>query len=385
MKHARRGAMVVGLLLVPAIGSAQGYDRVSFGIGLAAGVQPTIWETPALTFDHGPSRAGLSFGLGVGRAHGIHDDGQGRLWIDGALSACLEIRWHDPFFDCSWLLPRTRGSLYGPWRGHRGHIAIVPVPLWPPVAFFVWPPYRVGWRWSASAWRWPGWGGHVAFGAFHDDARYDRRLSDARWSRRQRDRIVRRSPLFGPRYKEDPRVHVADAGPRRPRSTARPRTRRAGVGPVPRNPGTDAGRRARPRAAEDRAQVRPRPTAAPPRPDARARPTTPVRPGREARPRASRPQAFPRPGRVDPRRATEARGARPRTVVSAPRRAPAARPRAERRPAPKVRPAPKRPERPSARPAPPKRKPSASQRPPARRPPAAKAPRRAKPRRPPKA
>ncbi len=238
---------------------------------------------------------------------------------------------------------------------------------------------------------------------------------------RSRDRVVRRSPLYGPRFKEYPApIYVTDNGPERPVSRAVPRSAqprgtadagrtddgsasvrgvrsarpRGGSGAATAPPTRPPTRTARPRGAEDtrtadppRVRARPRnePAQAGRRPErTRTPPSAKPAPGRPTPPTV-RPAPAPKPATPPVRRTPSRRGATPE-ARPVPSRPPAARPATPtRRAAPKVRPAtpgarstpatkpqarsrPKSPSRPVVRPAPRSRG-TSPPKPPTRRPP----------------
>ena len=436
-------SLVAAALAAPASVSAQPANHVSWGLAAAhdwgwspcaspAWVDATYWGGGGWSLDVGfwatghrgsgcdPWDRGLLGGgwqgglrdcVGCGLGHAppfAHDLGFGHRWHghDG-----WRHGWHGHH---EW---HHHGSLA--WR-HWGR------PLFGPPAWAVWP-YRVvaafGRRpfffqapryfWGSEHGTWSSWRlrgfwnpGYVVAGSGY------RAPSRSRWDDRSwRDRPVRRSPLFGPRYKEDPRVYVTDNGPERPTSRpvprprdgdwiappdgpertgrkpdaarkAKPRNRVGSAAREPSRPTTTAGaaRPTKPTARPTRPTARPaKPTARPARPTARpatptarpARPTArPARPAVRSRPTAkarptARVRAAPRP---DPRRPTT-RPAPTRTATAKPRpprRSALPAPPASRRPVPAAKPAPRRPS-PAAKRAPP-------------RPPAPKRP--ARPRRP---
>ena len=404
MKHRARILLAAGLLLAPAAtpASAQVANHVSVGIDLAAsgGLGHSVW--------------GLSLGYWSTGAHGhwyrvdprsVHSN----CWADIYDPFWHDPFWGDPFWHDPWLDPWTGSSL-----GCSSHgFGRLPYYGWPFASgFWVGGPSV---RWGSSfafgfggfsrrhLWGRSGWWNHGRWGAWDYGHRpgYGYRRYVVRDRHPRAGRGVRRSPLFGPRYKVDPRVYVTDNGPERPVSKAVPRDARGDVLQPERGrrpgPSDTATRRAKPRsrlgdpsAPRDRAQASPRarPTARGDRPTVRTRPTARTRPAVRTRPTAgtrpavrTRPTARPRPAvrtkptsrtrptaRVGPTartRPTVGVGARPTaTARPAPvrRSPPKARPAPSKSPLPKARPAPaKRPApkvRPARRPPPPKGKPT---------------------------
>lgn len=392
MKHRARILLAAGLLLAPAAtpASAQVANHVSVGIDLAAsgGLGHSVW--------------GLSLGYWSTGAHGhwyrvdprsVHSN----CWADIYDPFWHDPFWGDPFWHDPWLDPWTGSSL-----GCSSHgFGRLPYYGWPFASgFWVGGPSV---RWGSSfafgfggfsrrhLWGRSGWWNHGRWGAWDYGHRpgYGYRRYVVRDRHPRAGRGVRRSPLFGPRYKVDPRVYVTDNGPERPVSKAVPRDAGGDVLQPERGrrpgPSDTATRRAKPRsrlgdpsAPRDRAQASPRarPTARGDRPAVRTRPTAGTRPAVRTRPTArprpavrTKPTSRTRPtARVGPTartRPTVGVGARPTaTARPAPvrRSPPKARPAPSKSPLPKARPAPaKRPApkvRPARRPPPPKGKPT---------------------------
>ena len=382
MKNVRRALLSAALLAIPAAGSAQLTGHVSIGIGLAAQTQPVYRPGfgigPAHQSPHNGAYLGVGFSTALGNSDYYDDYGYGH---HGGWDPydCWDYRWYDPWLGCNRYYPV---GYFGPWWGwHR--------PVWGFYGFLGWPSHRVvhhHW-YGFSPFAYGGWGGYSGhYGWGWDRYRYRHRSpvvyvydpydgdgyatprgyrSGGRATPRgytDGDRIVRASPLFGPRYKENPRkVYVTDNGPEKPVSRAVPRgTRTEGV-TTGRNGTrtTPDARRARPREGTKATTTR---TGT--RPGTRtAVPTTRRTPTRTAKPvttRSRRPA--PKPKASVPRRPV------PKPKASVPRR-PAPKPKASvpRRPAPKPkasvprRPAPK----PKARP--PSRRSGSSKKPPPRR------------------
>ena len=413
--------------------TAQVYEHVPGSIGLTAshhagyghGVgSGLVRPATGIAWSAG---GGLSFGFGFG-VHGYAHGGYLYNAYPFALRPgphCWEYLWFDPFLDCG---PYYRHGWFDPW--------------WEPVVFVPSPRFHFGWfshGWHSPYWRDPwytrwtygGWDpywSHVGYRTVHYDRGY---VHDRGYAQR---RVASRSPLFGPRYKEDPRpyVYVTDNGPERPVSravprgdrTARPSNTIDGVQPaagrrggaVRTEPATRTARprvRARPETGQDASP----PTSARPRTRSGGlvvTPGSPVRtsrpdtrredPGTASRPTSSRPtvvtptpprstgprigratpptgRAIPptvrtRPDAAPPRRVITSRPSQPAKARPAPSRTRVTPPRAAPAPA-RVRSAP-----PKASSAPPRRSPpKASSAPPRRSPPKASSapPRRSPP------
>lgn len=420
MRNTIRILLVAAPLAIPASGTAQLTGHVSIGIGLATHAEPA-WPGTGIGLAHHPVRggtylgAGLSLGLGASHDYGGYYYGHHDGWDP---YDCWDYLWHDPWFPwygCNRYYPVGH---FGPWWGWHG-------PSWSFFGFFGWPSYRVvhhhhwygfspfrygGWGWYRDhyAWGWDRYRYRPPVRYVHDP--YDRGYATPRGYRSggratprgyaAGDRIVRGSPLFGPRYKENPeRVHVTDNGPERPASRAVPRGSRVDAvtpGRTGTRPTTDETRRARPRNGTEvpvtgrtpTRTARPKPTrSTPPKLKPRnegtggVRPTPTRRPSPVVRP-TSPTRTTPRAKPVTTRRPTPVVRPTPNrrpssTARPAPTRAPKpkARPAPTRRPAPKVRPAPSRRPAPKAkvpapRRTPPKARPAPKRTPPKARPPA---------------
>lgn len=374
--------LATAALVLPASASAQAAGRVSWGWAENHGPGwDSYASTPRLSLAYANHDHGWSLGADLWAVHGPHCGHGLRRWgpIDGG--------WRTgPGFGGCWghALPCVHDFHFGPgwWRGHacgHGHMAWLDrrqPPLGPPTwvawpyaafAYHPWFFHAPGYFWGGpEPLTWSGWelGGFRRSGHVVADRGYRTpprsRLDDRAW----RDRPVRRSPLFGPRYKEDPRAYVTDNGPERPTSRAVPRSRDgdwvAPGAPGRTGPQRDPVRKAKPRSqagsgvrepsrATTGASARPARPAA--RPGARPLPTPRTRPTERARP-------APRPDQRRP----AARATPPRKAVAKPRppqrsAPPAAKPRPPRRSAPPVaKPAPRRPA-PTAKPAPARRPP----------------------------
>ena len=339
MKNLRRALLSAALLAIPAAGSAQLTGHVSIGIGLAAQTQPVYWPGFGIGLAHQSAHNGAYLGVGfsadLGNSDYYDDYGYGH---HGGWDPydCWDYLWYDPWFGCNRYYPV---GYFGPWWDwHR--------PMWGFFGFPGWPSYRVvhhHWYGFSPYWHggWGGYPGHYGQGwnryRYRSPVRYVHDPYDGGGYATPRgyrsggratprgytggDRIVRGSPLFGPRYKENPKkVYVTDNGPEKPVSRAVPRgTRTEGVTPGRNGTRTtpDA-RRARPR-GDTKATT----TRAGTRPGTRAAvPTTRRTPTRTAKPvttRSTRPA--PKPKASVPRRPA------PKPKASAPRR-PAPKPKA---------------------------------------------------------
>lgn len=382
MKNIRRVLLSAALLALPGTGTAQLTGHLSIGIGV--GTYPAFRSGFGLAPQPGPGSTYLGVGFSAGFGLSAYDDGYGyghhggwHHWDDPW--DCWHYEWYDPLFGCR---PYFAPGLFGPWWGwHR--------PMWGFYGYLGWPSYRVvhhhwygyspwhgGWNWYPDRyrWRWDRYRYRPPVRYVHDPYE-DRGYATPRGYRSggratsrgySGDRIVRDSPLFGPRYKEEPRrARVTDSG----RNTGGTR-------------GTaDDVRRARPRDGTTRSTppklrtrpettttVRPTPTR---RATPRAKPATPRRTTPVVRPPTTRrPSSTARPStsRATPK-------ARPNTSQRPTTRV---RPTTSRRSPPKVRPAPTR--RPPARASAPKRAPKPKASPPKRAPkPRASPPKRSAP------
>ena len=390
MKNAKTILLAAGLLAIPASGSAQGLTHFSLGIGLAARSHPGHWPGPGIGLAHRPQPGGVLLVFG-GSARGSlfasghsgcrdcygygHHDGWGPY-------GCWDYLRYDPWFGCDRFYPLGYGS-FGWWN---------PYPAWWwQLGFLGWPsPRYIRYHWFAHASFWYG-GWDWWYPRFHGARyRYPHRYVYRGYGTGGRakargdsgGRIVRGSPLFGPRYKEDPRRHVAGNARERPVSRAVPRGSRV----------DDGGRRGGSRPGDTPNTRRPRPRGeAAPVPTRATPPKLTTRTGSPPRARAT-PTRTPRPKArpTTPRRSattvrtTPARGGTPRvrpststrsgpTARSAPSRTSRAKPATPGRSTPKARPAPSRrsppkasrpkPSAPKARPAPSRRSPPKASRP----------------------
>lgn len=399
MKSIRGVLLSVSLLAIPGTGAAQFTGHLSIGIGLAAQTHPVPWAGAAVSLVHQPVRDSgypvVGFSAVAGASDYYDDYGYGHHdgWDPWDPWDCWYYASYDPWFGCPSYYPPGYFGLW--WGWHR--------PVWGFFGFFGWPSYRVvhhhwygfsawhaGWTWYPDYY---GWGRdryryrlpvryvHDPYdGGGYATPRGYRTGGRATPRGYTGDRIVRGSPLFGPRYKEEPRrARVTDNNRRTgTRGTtddarrARPRddTRTTGI-----RPGTRTGTRtdvpttrrtptrtAKPkttRATPPRVRVRPATTRAPvpkARPGSSSRTPPRVRPAPSKRP-SSRPKAS------APRRSA------PKPKASAPKRPPS-RPKAsaQKRSAPKPKASP--PKRPPSRPkasAPKRSGPKPKARPPSRR------------------
>ena len=407
MKNVRRVLLAAALLAIPATGAAQSTSRVSIGIGLAAQTHPVPWSGFGIGLAHQPAHGGthLSVGFSAGLGYSDYDDyGYGYGHHGGWDSYdCWDYPWYHPWFGCNRYYPV---GYYGPWWDwHR--------PTWGFFGFLGWPSHRVvhhhsygfspfwhgGWGWYPDHYG-RGWdryrpqiryvnnpydgGGYATPRGYRSGGRATPRGYAGG------DRIVRGSPLFGPRYKENPeKVYVTDNGPERPVSRAVPRGARTDAVTAGRNGTrtTPDTRRARPR-GETKATTtrggtrtaRPTPTR---RPTPKAKPATTGRTTRTVRPTPTRrpapvvrPSTAKRPSSTARRAPTRAPAPKARPTTTR-RPAPKSKASASRRPAPKAsapkRPAPKpkasAPKRPPSKPKvkPPPRRSGSSKKPPPRR------------------
>ena len=386
MKRAHVSLIIAAALAAPAAGTAQVADHVSMYTGGGLGLRAHT----SFGFSVGGWGAsmGVSLGLGSGYAH----DPYGIYRPFHTPSAhCWDDFWYDPYYGCqafdpfwgpgygfwSWYNLRRAGFLGWPSRRYvRSH--------WYAFSPF-WGDYHYGW--PGSGWGW--------YSGYHNWDWYGPRYD--RYYDYPSTRVVRRTPLYGPRFKEYPAppVYVTDNGPERPVSRAVPRfgagsgasvdltdrDRMGGVYSI-----QDRTRKARPRDGADatpappRVRARPRadggasaaPQARPrggtggsrvaaPRP----RDTRTIRPGIErppvttSRPDTRRPSTRSAPARI--RQPTPIRSAPPRVRsrpaprerIEPPRReAPGVRSTPSRRPSPTVRSFPSRMPTPRARPTP---------------------------------
>ncbi len=326
----------------PVAGTAQVYEHVAGGIGLTANHYPgqsyglgigLPRHATGFAFHTGSSVSfGFGFGLGLGNPHHGYGGYLYNAYPFGFRSPrhyCRDYVWFDPFRYCG--TPYGHGW-FDPW--------------WEPVVFVPSPRWHFGWYghgWYDPFWhdpwydRWAyhGWDPYRSHWGFRT-VYYDRGYAHPR--------VASRSPLFGPRYKEDPRpyVYVSDNGPERPVSRAVPRGDRTAV-PATEGAWRTAGRRggevrAEPETRTARPRVRERPGTGQGQPSSTsAQPRTPrtrsgglvVTPGSPVR--TSRPDT----NREDPGTSSRPRSSRPVVVTPVPTRS--ARPTAGRATAPSTR------------------------------------------------
>ena len=262
--------------LGPGHASAQFANHVSFSLGFGLS-----WGGSA-----------TSFGFGSGyHDYGYYDDAYG-LGYDSyrpapfLLRQCWDPLWFDPFADCGGFFPIGFSpfgawSWYSPWRfGFVGWPSNRYVrsrgfgfgPFWSGTYAWGYDPY---WDWGSSwgpGWSWDHpsrgwnrwrrgydrWAYDDGYGGWGWSRPYDRGYRYDRYDRFDRHgrRVVQRSPLYGPRFKEDPQepVYVTDNGPYRPVSSAMPRGGDAGRGRVSSDGYSDRrpGRAEQPRTARPR-------------------------------------------------------------------------------------------------------------------------------------
>lgn len=401
MRRTSVSLIVAAALSAPTMGTAQVADHVSLYRGGGLGLHSYSSFGTGFGFSVGGWGASIGFSVGFGTGFLYNPHGFYRPF-DSPWAHCWDDYWfdpYDPYYTCQDFGPWGPGygwTGYNPWR----------------FGFLGWPsPRHVRSHWYGFSPFWsdywgPAWGGY--------DHWYGPRYR--RYYEYPGTRVVRRTPLYGPRYKEYPAppVYVTDNGPERPVSrlggmrgaggsvgrTARPTDR--GAYSI-----LDGARKARPRDGSDARPTPPRVRARPrtngdatttpqarPRSgtggsdEARPRDTRTLRPGAvqrppivTSRPDTRRPSTRSAPARV--RQPTPMRSVPPRvrsrpvprdriepprrgapgvrstpsrrpspTARSFPSRMPTARPAPSRAPTPRVRSAPSRGSTPKARPAP---------------------------------
>lgn len=342
----------------PATSTAQVADHVSFYRGGGLGLHS--YSSFGTGFGFSVGGWGVSLGFSVGFGSGFLYSPHGLYQPYGySLAHCWDDYWYDPYYACHdfgpFWGPGYGWSRYNPWQ----------------YGFLGWPSRRyVRSHWYGS----PFWGGYWdPFWSGYGDW-YGPRYS--RYYDYPGTRVVRRTPLYGPRFKEYPAppVYVTDNGPERPVSRLGGMRGAGGpVGTATRRPDgrgvysvLDGARKARPRDGSDARPAPPR-VRARPRTDGSAIPTPRARPrtgsdgSDEARPRDTRtirpgvarrpPIVTSRPGTSRPStRSAPARIRQPTPVRSAP-------PRVRSRPAPRERIEPPRREAPGVRSTPSRRPP----------------------------
>ena len=203
--------------------------------------------------------------------------------------SCWDYYWYDPFFDCGWSSFGYYSTIaWRPWRLYD--------PWWGPSFYFTgWPSHRyIRHSYYRYAWGSP-WHTRYGYWGYYGTPRLARLYSDYGRSYRYgtayprgyvtRDgyRGARRTPLFGPRYKESPRVLVTDNGPERRTSRAIPRGDQSGilgprVTPLRGGDARNGDRQARPRSGVTDTE-RPRIRSRTPNTETRATPQGRVRSG----------------------------------------------------------------------------------------------------------
>ncbi len=418
MTYRKNFLITIGVLALP--GAAEGQAplpaHASMQLGLAEYGGPAVGSRPGLAVGHPAPDEGFSFGFGaspygisLGFSYtdyydGYYGDEAYDFEVGFIYFNCWDPLWYLAFPDCAWHHYPTITPGFAWWGGYR--------PWWNP-HYVGWPsrrylqshrhryayyrgPFHRSWGYGYPRWGWYSGYGHWAWDDSPDYGYASRWGYVSPYGYRSGSvEVVRRSPLFGPRYKESPRVYVTDNGPERPTSRAVPRNgtpdpRGVGVRDRRGNRGSGAeGRTARPRvrvrpesgqdtrtpSARARPQrpqpsagsaprgVRPPPSAGTTPPKARVRPAGPPK----VRPPASRPSPSYRTSRPPTAKRSPPKVRRPPTAKRSPPKV--RRPPTTKRSPPKVR----RP--PTAKRSPPKvrRPPTAKRSPPkVRRPPTAK-------------
>ena len=234
----------------PAMATAQVAGHSSIGIGLAVNQYPDYRYGTGIGLAasaHEGFQGGnhLSLGVGFGPGYDSHDYGYGDYYYDTypfplwPRHHCRDFFRFDPYHGC---YPRYSHGWFNPW--------------WEPVVVIGWP--RVHFGWYSHSYRRDPYYDRWGYRGWDPYRYYDRGYAGTR--------VASRLPLFGPRYKEDPRprVYVTDNGPERPVSRAVPRGDRAGQPagvatsrPSARRPGTDARREPATRTARPRVRARP--------------------------------------------------------------------------------------------------------------------------------
>ena len=184
----------------------------------------------SVSFGLGVSNHGVSFGVSYTDYDGYYDDYYDDYYgYDSYYGSCWDYSWYDPFFDCGWSSYGYYSTIaWRPWRLYD--------PWWGPSFYFTgWPShryirhsyYRYAWA-SPYRYQYGYWGyyGTPRLARLYTD--YGRSYQYGRayprgYVSRDGYRGARRSPMFGPRYKESPRVLVTDNGPERRTSRAVPR------------------------------------------------------------------------------------------------------------------------------------------------------------------
>ena len=376
MRRSSAFLIIAAALAAPAMGTAQVADHVSLYRGGGLGLRSYSSFGAGFGFHVGGFGASLGFSVGFGT--GFYDNYHGLYRpFNTPFVHCWDDYWYDPYDACHgfgpfWGPGYGYWSAYNPWR----------------FGFLGWPsPRHVRSHWYGFSPFWsdywgPSWGGYD----YWYGPRY-RRYYDYPGTR-----VVRRTPLYGPRFKEYPAppVYVTDNGPERPVSRLGGNRGAGGFGtginrPDDRGSYAIGTRTARPRDGSDARPTPPRVRARPradggatttprarPRSSAggsdqaRPRDTRTIRPGvvqrppiATSRPDTRRPSTRSAPTRVrqpNPIRSAPPRvrsRPMPRERIEPPRReAPGVRSTPSRRPSPTVRSFPSRTPTPRARPAP---------------------------------
>ncbi len=373
------GLTLAAAFALPTAVSAQAANHVSWGLQSHGNPRWNPFVAgpggPAAFFAEGGSWS-LGVSLGAGYGGHVYDPwgrdcgywGHGHdHWGHGCARSGYGYGHCDGFFGCPYAHPYSvlAGAPFG-WSGWG----------WTPFVSLGWPSWRsrVFARFVyGPVWGWGGWDPdpfwhdpwyRVGFG--YSDPYYSRgghvvaeRGYRGAGRRDGYDRPVRRSPLFGPRYKENPRVYVTDNGPERPTSRAVPRDRDVAEAQT-----ADGGRRGRP--SESVRKAKPRGSATPNARAPRRSTRTGTGPATRAKPRtrigtdpAETGKARPRPGTRRPPRTSRTDPAKPPSTGPAPRSARPRQPRPEAARQPDRRPGwfrvPQRPRQPSVNPRPPAR------------------------------
>ena len=274
MKNANRLLITAAVLGIPATGAAQEFTHLSIGIGLASPTHFADRHAASAGSAHHPRSGGASAGFGASAYGSSLGPGRFGYYHDyrgyGHRGGWRPFDCWDFFWDCdAYVLFGHPG--FGWWNPYLA--------WWWPSGLTGWPSLRLfhfhrvvhGPFWYGGwDWRHPHYHGvrhhHPRSYVYHDRGsgyvtpRGYRSHGRAKPRGHSGDRIVRGSPLFGPRYKEDPRDRVTDNGRNRRGSKAVPRGTRAKVGEAGgRRRSGDYTRRARPRSEAAPVPTRTRP------------------------------------------------------------------------------------------------------------------------------
>ena len=232
MKNMRRALLSAALLAIPAAGTAQLTGHVSIGIGLAAQTQPVYWPGFGIGLAHQSAHNGAYLGVGfsadLGNSDYYDDYGYGH---HGGWDPydCWDYLWYDPWLGCNRYYPGWATSDPGGTGIARCGVSSAsragrPTPGRAPSLVRILPLLRAGHG------GWGGYPGHYGRGSpkgghfyryrYRSPVRYVHDPYDGGGYATPRgyrsggratprgytggDRIVRGSPLFGPRYKENP-------------------------------------------------------------------------------------------------------------------------------------------------------------------------------------